>query len=154
MLRTPVTRRHLTALATVALAGLLLPPPVAAAPSWLDRLTDQALSAGADAQLPPHLTVVLGLAADEQSTPVRQLVARVDHLVHTFNVSATDRRTVVIILADEQSHATTAYLVSKGGRLRKTVAYGPDQPTELLSAPQAQAGFARERRYWSERAPP
>lgn len=148
-----VTRHTLKANAALALAALLSLPAVAAT-SWVDRLTSEALATGADAQLPPHLSVVLGIAAREQNTPVRQLVARVDQEVHTFNVCAADHRDLVIVTTDEKTHATTAYLVSARGRLRKTVTYSPEHPTELLSAEQAQAGFARERRYWSDRPRP
>src|SRR5882762_4360422 len=93
--------------ALAALACLLVIAPVSAETSWLRALTDAALRQGLDAKLPPHLSVVLGLEAHEQSTPVRQIVARLDHEVRTFNVCSSNHQKLVIMTVNEQTQAVT-----------------------------------------------
>jgi len=137
-----------------ALACLLVIAPVSAETSWLRALTDAALRQGLDAKLPPHLSVVLGLEAHEQSTPVRQIVARLDHEVRTFNVCSSNHQKLVIMTVNEQTQAVTGYLLSPGGKLRKAVSYTAGGPPQELSLAEARSGFNRELQYWSRRARP
>ena len=137
-----------------ALACLLVIAPVSAETSWLPALTDQTLRQGSDAKLPPRLSVVLGLEAHEQSTPVRQIAARVDHEVRAFNVCSANHQKLVIFTVNEQTQAVTAYLLSAGGKLRKAVSYTPGGPSRELPPAEARSGFNREVHYWSHRARP
>ena len=140
--------------AWAALACLLVIAPVSAETSWLRDLTDGALRQGLDAKLPPHLSAVLGLEAHEQSTPVRQIVARLDHQVRTFNVCSSNHQKLVIMTVNEQTQAVTAYLLSPGGKLRKAVSYSAGGAPQELSLVEARSGFSRELQYWSRRSPP
>jgi len=137
-----------------ALACLLVIAPVSAETSWLRALTDQTLRQGADAKLPPHLSVVLGLEAKLQSTPVRQLVERVGHEVRTFNVCSSNHQKLVIMTVDEEKQAVTGYLLSPGGKLSKAVSYSPGGAPRELPLAEARSGFNRELQYWSHRARP
>jgi protein TonB len=117
--------------------------------SWLRALTDRTLSHGSDAQLPPHLSVVLGLEAHEQSTAVRQIATRVEHEVRAFNVPSSDHQQLVIFTVDEQTQAVTDYLLSPSGELRKAVSYTAGGPPLVLPTDVARSGFYRELQYWS-----
>lgn len=133
------------------LAALTLGGPASAESSWARGLADQALREGADAKLPPHVSVVLGLTTREQSTAVKQIVDRAGHEVRTFNVCSTNHSKIVIFAVNEETQATTAYLLSSSGRLRKAVEYSTGAPARELSAAESRAGFSREVRYWSGR---
>lgn len=80
-------------LASAGLACVLWIAPALAVAPWLAELTDHAIQPGVDAQLPPVLSVVLGVASRGQATPVRQIVARADRKADTFNVCASDHST-------------------------------------------------------------
>jgi hypothetical protein len=116
---------------------------------WTAVLTQQALTAGHQATLPPNLSRVLGLAAQGKGIEVRQLVTRAGKKVRTFNVSVADHRDLVIFSVDEGTQSTVAYLLAPGGRLRKAVSYQTGGPPRELSAAEANVGFAGEVRYWS-----
>jgi hypothetical protein len=146
---TAVTRNGVGALASIGLACVLWIAPALAAASWLPELSDHAVAAGVDAKLPPVLSVVLGVASREQATPVRQIVVRADRTVRTFNVCASDHSKVVLVWVDEQTQATTAFLVSPKGNLRKAVAYTAGNPAEVLPNDAARPALARELEYWS-----
>jgi hypothetical protein len=126
--------------------------PARAETPWIAALTQQALSAGYQATLPPNVSLVLGLAADGKSVPVKQLVTRAEQKVRTFNVSVAHHRDLVIFSVDEATQATVAYLLAPGGKLRKAVSYQIGAVPRQLSAAEARAGFAAEVRYWSGRA--
>ena len=138
-------------LALTLLAALERPAPAATEPSWVERLSAQALSSGAAATLPPNLSSVLGLTMSGTSTSARQLMVREGAIVHTFNVLVSDHRKVVLVRVDESAHAATALLVSLRGTLRKAVAHEAGQPAAEVAP--AAAGFDGERRFWSGRAP-
>lgn len=138
-------------LALTLLAALTRPAPAATEPSWVERLSAQALDGGAAATLPPNLSSVLALTMSGTSTSVRQLMVREGPIVHTFNVLVSDHRKVVLVRVDESTHAATALLVSLRGKVRKAVAYQAGQPP--AEVPPAAAGLDGERRFWSGRAP-
>ena len=117
---------------------------------WTKRLTQQALTSGYEAKLPPHISMVLGLSKGE-GVPVKQLVSRAGQKVHTFNVSVADHR-VVLFLNDEQAQSAVAYLLGPGGKLHTAVSYqAGGEPSELTGS-EARSGLAREIRYWSDYA--
>jgi hypothetical protein len=118
--------------------------------SWTKRLTQQALASGYEAKLPPHVSMVLGLAKGE-AVPVKQLVSRAGQKVHTFNVSVADHR-VVLFLNDEQAQSAVAYLLGPGGKLRTAVSYQAGGEPSELTGTEARSGLAREIRYWSDYA--
>ena len=119
---------------------------------WTAVLTQQALTAGPQATLPPNLSMVLGLATEPKSVAVRQLVTRAEQKVRTFNVSVAHHRDLVILYVDDGTRTTVAYLLAPGGKLRKAVSYQIGGQPRELSAAEAKVGFAGEVRYWSARA--
>jgi len=140
----------LMALAAAWLGGDLQ----AASTPWAQTLTQQALDSGFLSRLPPNVSVVFGLAKPQEGTDVRQLLSKEGHQVRTFNVSVANHADVVIFNVNAQSGATVAYLITPEGQLRKAVAYQSGGQAKELSAADAKAGLAHEKKFWSARAKP
>ena len=128
--------------------------PAHAGPRWTESLVSEALTKGFEATLPPHASMVLGLAQEGERVAVRQLVERSEKKVRTFNVCVAHHRDIVLFLVDEGTQSATAYLVTPGGALRMAVSYQSGGQPHLLTRAEARSAFLREVRYWSQRAPP
>lgn len=119
------------------------------APAAISSLTQLALRIGKDDKLPPNLVSVLGLGTHVTGLPVRQLVLRDGQEVRVFNVCVANHSDLVIFRHDEAAHASTVYLLSPKGRLRKAVSYIDGGESRALPAAEAQTHFAAEIGYWS-----
>ena len=149
-MRARVRRIGLTTLTAAALfAGAL---QAATTTPWVQTLTQQALDSGFLSRLPPNVSVVFGLAKPEEGTDVRQLLSKEGHQVRTFNVSVANHADIVIFNVNAQSGATAAYLITPQGQLRKAVAYQSGGQARELSAADAKAGLAHEKKFWAARA--
>ena len=139
---------------TRRIAGLLgllvLMLPALGAGERFSALAARALDSGQNAKLPPHLSLVLGLGAGDESPPVKQIATRVGHEVRSFNVCTTNHRNLVIFVYDEDQRLTVAYLLSVAGTLRKAVSYVSGGPPKTLSLSKARPGFERELQFWSD----
>ena len=126
---------------------------LAAAEPWAQPLTQQALGAGFLQRLPPPVSKAFGLAKADEGSDVRQLLTKDGHRIRTFNVSVANHKDLVVFNIDARGGANVAYLLAADGTLRKAVAYQTgDSDTRELSSADAKAGFAREARFWSQRA--
>jgi hypothetical protein len=130
------------ALAAIAARG--------ATPHSLKPLIDAVVRNGPDSQLPAHLSVTIGVSQVEQTTAVKQAVARNGAVVRTFNVCVANHDDVVILTYDEQSRSTKAYLSSATGTLRKAVSYQAGAPATVRPLPAARDDFAKEINFWAE----
>jgi hypothetical protein len=147
-----MSMRALAAGFVTLIAATLIGGQLPAATPWTGTLTQQALSSGFLTRLPAPVSVAFGLAKAQEGTEVRQLLSKAGHSVRTFNVSVANHDDVVVFTVNAQTGATVAYLVTPGGRLRKAVSYQAGGTAEALAAADAQAGLAREARFWSARA--
>ena len=141
-----------TAVAGTAVAATAAADTAKPAGHWVQTLTQEALDSGFLSRLPPNVSVVFGLSKPQEGTDVRQLLAKEGHQVRTFNVSVANHADIVIFNVNAQSGTTVAYLVGPDGQLRKAVAYQTGGEAKDLSAADAKAGMAREKKYWSARA--
>jgi len=139
-------------LLSLAAAALLAGALQAASTPWVQTLSQQALDSGFLSRLPPNVSVVFGLAKAQEGTDVRQLLSKEGHQVRTFNVSVANHADVVIFNVNAQSGATVAYLLTPEGQLRRAVTYQPGAQAKDLSAADAKAGLAHEKKFWSARA--
>jgi hypothetical protein len=121
-----------------------------AAPHSLKPLIDAVIRSGPDSQLPAHLSVMIGVSKVEQTTAVKQAVVRDGVIVRTFNVSVANHDDVVIMVHNEQSRSTKAYLSSPTGTLRKAVSYQAGAPATERAAAAARGDFAKEVSFWVE----
>ena len=133
----------------VVMAAMLAAASAHSATRSLDALVDAVIRNGPDNQLPAHLSVILGVSALEQKTPVKQAVMRDGYTVRTFNVCTANRRDLVMVTYNEQSRSTKAYLVSPAGVLRKAVYYQAGDPANERSLADARPGFLSEYKFWT-----
>jgi hypothetical protein len=116
----------------------------------LQPLIDAVIRNGPDSQLPSHLSVVIGVSQVEQTTAVKQAVVRDGAVVRTFNVCVGNHDDVVIIVYNEQSRSSKAYLSSAAGTLRKAVSFQAGAPAIVRTLPAARDDFAKEINFWME----
>jgi hypothetical protein len=138
----------------MCLMCIMVTIPVLGDVTWIRGFTDRVFRQGHDALLPPHLALVLGLGTGETAVTVKQLGTRSPaQEVRTFNV-CTDkgRRVVVILLYDEKTRVTRAFLLGGGAKLRKAVTYEAGAQPVLLSDSEARVAFQQELQYWSGQA--
>src|SRR5258708_29683260 len=115
----------------------------------LEGLVDAVIRNGPGNQLPAHLSVILGVSALEQKTPVKQAVMRDGYTVHTFNVCTANHRDLVMLTYNEQNHSSKAYLVSPAGALRKAGYYQAGDPANERSPADAHSDFLIELKFWT-----
>jgi hypothetical protein len=115
----------------------------------LQGLIDAVVRNGPDSQLPPHLSVVLGVSPVERATAVKQAVIRNGRTVRTFNVCAANHGDVVMLTHDEDSQSTKAYLTSATGKLRKAVYYQAGAAANERSLLDARGDYAAELARWT-----
>lgn len=112
-------------------------------------LIDAVKSQGPASSLPPHLSEVLKLNAQGQSTPVKQALMRDGDRVHTFNVRSDGPADVVLMVFDTRTQATRAYLTAEQGKLRKAVSYQAGEAPMERSLADARADFSAEVAFWA-----
>ncbi len=115
----------------------------------LGHLVESVVRNGPDAELPAHLSVVLGLSRIEQQTAVKQAVVRDGATVRTFNV-CTAGHELVMLTYDEHSRLTQVYLLSAAGVLRKAVRYQAGGAAEDRPLRDARGDFDREIKFWTD----
>ncbi|MBS0375058.1 MAG: hypothetical protein JSR73_10805 [Proteobacteria bacterium] len=134
------------------LAALFVPSADAASGrpvDWIIALRDAALQRGADATLPPHLSVMLELTREEHAMPVRQWARREGSTVHTFNIIRASDGAPILVVTDERAKTTRAYSLTSEGELKRAVVYGAGRRTEVVPVARAREGFRAERDYWA-----
>jgi hypothetical protein len=119
-----------------------------AATHSLKPLIDAVIRNGPDSQLPAHLSVMIGVSKVEQTTAVKQAVVRDGVIVRTFNVCVANHDDVVIMVHNEQSRSTKAYLSSPTGTLRKAVSYQAGAAATERTSAAARGDFAKEVNFW------
>jgi hypothetical protein len=113
------------------------------------------LKDGKRASLPPHLSLVLGLADGEKSLAVRQTGLRVATDVRTFNVANVQKRhPVVLVKHNEATQFTRAILLGPGGQLDRAVSYKTGAAPQPLPDAEARAALREELEFWSHEAGP
>jgi hypothetical protein len=133
----------------VVMAAMLAVASADSATRSLDALVDAVIRKGPDNQLPAHLSVILGVSALEQKTPVKQAVMRDGYTVRTFNVCTANHSDLVMLTYNEQNHSSKAYLVSPAGVLRKAVYYQAGDPANERSLADARSDFLIEFKFWT-----
>jgi len=129
--------------------------PNPAAPKMKTRFAgaiDQTLERGRDALLPPHVSTLLGIA-QEKEVPVKQFVEMAE-LIRGFDVSADDRKNVVIFVENRAEKETTYYLTSRSGTLRKVLAVREGIGYPRLPSKEDRKVFEQEKQTWVDKLAP
>jgi hypothetical protein len=119
----------------------------------LARAADRVLREGLDANLPPHLSTLLGLS-QESEFPVKQRVLRTGKIVEGFDVSIEDKKDIVLFVVDEGANNQTLYLTSAQGRLRKVVSVTNGVGSVAKITDDDKKAFDREKEFWLGRLGP
>jgi hypothetical protein len=139
-----------TALAGGAARAQAVAQVPVAAQSALVALAARVLAQGAEASLPPNLSLVLRLGSGREPLAVRQAVLRSGAVVHVYNVLAHGAHAVVLLQVDEARHLTEAYRLDAGGRLARAVGYAGNGQAQPLEQAAAAGGYEREARLWQQ----
>jgi len=139
--------KRAVSIVAVAMAAIVL---AQGATHSLKGLIDAVLRRGSDAQLPLHLSAVLGVGAIAERAAVKQAVIRDGSTIRSFNVCTANPDNVVILTHDEQSQSTKAYLMSAAGSLRKAVDYHTGTRANERSLAEARSEFAVEMKFWTD----
>jgi len=148
--------RNVFLLILVAVCGLASQAQTSAGSpttSSLATAINATVEQGHDAILPPHVSHLLGISANEHEVPVKQFV-QMGEPIRGFEVSTVQPNDIVIFVESRAQKQTTFYLMSKRGTLRKvlSVVEGtgyPRRPTK-----DDQEGFEKEKRRWIDQLAP
>jgi hypothetical protein len=151
---------------SLAVAGVFILPVVifapvaqaqsAARPQTQKRMAlavDRTLQEGLQAQLPPHLSTLLGISAEKECLVMQRLV-RTGETVQGFDVSMANRNDVVVFVVNESTKDQTLYLTSREGSLRKLVSVIEGVGGVRRITSEERKGFEKEKRFWLDRLAP
>jgi hypothetical protein len=116
----------------------------------LAAAANNTLQTGFDAELPPHVSTLLGLTSEEKCA-VKQGLLRSGDKIQGIEVTEKDHNDIVIFVVDEAAKSQTFYLTSPAGQLRKvlTVKQGLGQVVRPTKADLE--SFEKEKKLWKER---
>jgi len=135
-------------------AGQAKSAPGFGAEGRIARAADIVLAAGFQAKIPPHVSEMLGISADQKECLVSQRFERNGKVVRGFNVSITDKDNIVLFVTDEGANEQTYYLTSGRGGLRRVVAVKGGTGNVLRVTGNEKAAFNRELQFWLDRIVP
>ena len=134
-----------------ALSYAATPVPHASSPkAELAAVAQVAVERGLHANLPPHVSTLLGLTQDEQC-PVLQGVLRSTEKVEGIEVTEKNHDDIVIFTVDEATKDQTFYLTSPSGTLRRVllVKQGVGHIVKPMRADTE--AFQKEKDMWKDR---
>jgi hypothetical protein len=116
----------------------------------LTAVAQTAVLRGFHAELPPHISTLLGLT-HEETCDVLQGVFRSPNRIQGIDVLANNHNDIVIFTVDQATQDQTFYLTSSSGALRKvlTVKQGVGQVIHPTKADLE--AFKKEKKMWEER---
>jgi hypothetical protein len=117
------------------------------------QAVDKTLQEGLHANLPPHLSTLLGLSR-EQECLVRQGVVRTGKMVQGFDVSTANKNDVVLFVVNETTNDQTLYLTSAEGALRKVVTVEDGVGRIQKVTTEDRKAFEKEKQFWLDRLAP
>lgn len=137
--------------ATVSLAAIpAARKPVAQPNAELTAAANTAVQRGFHAELPPHISTLLGLT-HEETCAVRQGVLRSNGKIQGIDVSEKNHNDIVIFIADETSRDQTFYLTSRSGALRRLLTVKQGIGYVVKPTKTDVEAFQKEKKMWKER---
>ncbi len=125
--------------------------PGSGAHERVERSADVVLAAGLEANIPPHVSEMLGISAGPTECLVSQRFERDGKLVRGFNVSLTNKDNIVLFVTDEAANEQTYYLTSRLGGLRRVVAVREGVGHVWPVTGKQMAAFNKELQFWLDR---
>ena len=123
--------------------------PALAANAPMRDIVAAVLKSGKAAQLPPHLSLVLGLGDGSAPIAVRQAVLRDGATVRVFDVTTAESPAVVMLRTNERDQTTRAWLMAANGKPLQAVAYHAGDEPRRTPPKQAATEAAAELQFWT-----
>jgi hypothetical protein len=149
---------RLVAITVFACVGIAVSHPAMSAPGTqlgrpqaeLVAVANAVIERGFQAELPPHISTLLGLT-HEESCVVTQRVLRSPGKIEGIDVTEKNHHDVVIFIVDETSNKQTLYLTSPSGTLRRVLLV--QQGVGRIARPSKAdlAAFRNQKKMWKER---
>jgi hypothetical protein len=136
-----------------AAAGRAQHPTRSHAQGRLALAADKTFQEGVQANLPPHLSTLLGLSKEEEC-PVKQSVVRTGSQVQGFDVSVKIKNDIVLFVVDETANDQILYLTSPEGTLRKVVSVKAGVGDVVRITDKDRSAFQKEKQFWVDRLVP
>jgi hypothetical protein len=133
--------------------GVLAPAAQTQDQKRMVRAVDRTLREGLHAQLPPHLSTLLGMS-EEKESPVMQSLVRSEKVVRGFDVSVANKNDVVLFVVNETARDQILYLTSREGALRRVVSVKRGVGGVLPVNGEDRKEFEKEKRFWLDRLAP
>lgn len=129
------------------------PSPGPQAQKRMVRAVDRTLREGLHAQLPPHLSTLLGISKEKEWLVMQSLV-RTEKVVQGFDVSMANKNDVVLFVVNETTNDQTLYLTSREGALRKVVSVKEGVGGVRRITGEDRKAFEKEKEFWLDRLAP
>lgn len=137
--------------ATVSHAAILASrKPVSHPNAELASAAQTTVQRGFHAELPPHISTLLGLT-NEETCAVVQGVLRSSERTQGFEVTEKNHNDIVIFIVDEMTKEQTFYLTSPSGSLRRVLSVKQGIGYVVKATRADIEMFQREKRMWEER---
>lgn len=129
------------------------PLPSPQAQKRLVRAVDRTFQKGLHAQLPPHISTLLGIS-EEKECLVMQSLVRTEKVVQGLDVSMANRNDVVLFVVNETTNEQILYLTTGEGALRKVVSVKKGFGGVRRITAEDRRAFEREKQFWLDRLAP
>lgn len=121
--------------------------------SSLSNAIDRTLDQGHDAILPPHVSNLLGISAQEHDVPVKQFV-QMGEPIRGFEVADPEHNNVILFVENRAQNQTTYYLTSRRGTLRKVLAVIDGVGYARVPTKDDRQTFEQEKQRWIDSLAP
>jgi len=158
-MKTPVIRLLFGLFAGAALAALGIteayatkagaPKPAAASKNELAAAAEMTAQHGLHAELPPHVSTLLGLALDRKCVVLRGVV-RAAGSIQGFEITEKNHNDIVIFVVDQKTSDQTFYLTAPNGALRKLLSVKQGVGHLIKPTVTDQKAFEKEKKMWEE----
>lgn len=117
------------------------------------QAVDRTLREGLHAQLPPHLSTLLGIS-EEKECLVMQGVVRTEKVVRGFDVSMANNNDVVLFVVNTTTNDQNLFLTSRQGVLRRVVSVKQGVGAARRITSEDRKAFEKEKQFWLDRLAP
>ena len=140
--------------ATFVHAAFLPSPRIDAHPQpELAAAAHLAAERGLPAELPPHISTLLGLTSEEKCS-VMQGVLRSSDKIQGFEVTVKNHNDIIIFVVDESTKDQTFFLTSPSGALRRVLSVKQGIGFVVRPTNADIEAFQKEKKMWEKRLTP
>jgi hypothetical protein len=119
-------------------------------PRQFARAAETTFQKGVHANLPPHLSTLLGISKEEEC-PVLQSAVRAGNQVQGIDVLVKNEKDIVLFVVDETVNDQDLYLTSPEGILRRVVSVKAGVGSVVPINDKEKDAFKKEKQFWIDR---